>query len=329
MSRLLASFIALTALAAGAASGSAGAAPSERGAEASAEHRRIVDYWTAERRANAIPRDIVLDERGKPKPYAKPGTGTSSSSTGARWTGTGGVALTTGKVFFSVGSSNYVCSGSAVDTTHGSVVLTAGHCVHDGDGGPFVSNWAFYPGYSNGEHPTLKAWTATDLFTTVLWAGSANGFNDDAGFAVVYRENAGTLEQALTALGAPIPTFRADQTWGSSYHAFGYPAAKRYSGAYLYYCAGSVQHKYDGGDTLALPCSMTGGSSGGPWMRQYSTSTTPVVNSLNSYGYNGLTMMFGPVFGAGEQKAYDAAAVDGDCEPLSEAVPCKDYTDNP
>ena len=47
-----------------------------------------------------------------------------------------------------------------------------------------------------------------------------------------------------------------------------------------------------------MACNMTGGSSGGPWIAD---STNPgtiegKVASLNSYGYSGLTVMFGPKF---------------------------------
>jgi hypothetical protein len=40
------------------------AAPAARPAGVSAEHARVVDHWTPERRAAAIPRDLVIDERG-------------------------------------------------------------------------------------------------------------------------------------------------------------------------------------------------------------------------------------------------------------------------
>ena len=50
-----------------------------------------------------------------------------------------------GKVFFSDGASNYVCSGTALSSGNQSVVWTAGHCVNEGPGG-FYTNWAFVPG---------------------------------------------------------------------------------------------------------------------------------------------------------------------------------------
>jgi hypothetical protein len=54
-----------------------------------------------------------------------------------------------GKVFFSDGSANYVCSGTALTSGNESVVWTAGHCVNEGPGG-FYTNWAFVPAYKDG-----------------------------------------------------------------------------------------------------------------------------------------------------------------------------------
>src|SRR5262245_15288965 len=120
--------LATTINAGGAALAAPGAAP--LGAPG-AEHRRIVEFWTHERRATAIPRDL-----SRPAPNARPGGGGGGGAgtvTGATWTGGGSVAVTTGKVFFTLGSSRYTCSASAVQGGGGALVLTAGHCVHDGN----------------------------------------------------------------------------------------------------------------------------------------------------------------------------------------------------
>ena len=47
-----------------------------------------------------------------------------------------------------------------------------------------------------------------------------------------------------------------------------------------------------------MACNMTGGSSGGPWLADTTNpgTTEGRVASLNSYGYSGLTYMFGPKF---------------------------------
>ena len=94
-------------------------------------------YWTAERMRDAVP-----VEKAKRQERAKPGGGTTSSwSTVAvtNWT-TDPSLLAHGKVFFSDGAYNYVCSGTLVQDTTGSIVWTAGHCVHPGGAGAYYTN---------------------------------------------------------------------------------------------------------------------------------------------------------------------------------------------
>ena len=64
-----------------------------------------------------------------------------------------------------------------------------------------------------------------------------------------------------------------------------------------------------GGTTWSLPCDMTGGSSGCPWVQAQNLSTyvSAVVGSLNSYGYTGVTYMYGPTFNAETEDAFDSA----------------------
>ena len=280
------------------------------GSSAADEHRRIVEYWTPAREASAVPRDVSPNPRGKP---GGGGGGGGGSVLGASWTASGSVAKTTGKVFFTLNGVNYVCSGSAVAGAP-SLVLTAGHCVHHGGGGAFATNWKFVPGYDNGVKP-YGDWTATALFTTAMWAGQEDGFDDDAGFAIVTNNTTQSLSDKLTTStgSAVIPTIDFDGANTTfTYSAFGYPAAQKYKGQKLIYCQGKARYAYDDHDTYALPCDMTGGSSGGPWIVGPNT-TGATIRSLNSYGYASVSAtMFGPVFGGGEEAAYNDA-IDG-CE---------------
>lgn len=255
------------------------------------DHQSVIDYWTKARLDSSIP-------KGK----ASPG-----GNTGGTWTQGGDVSKTTGKVFFTENGVNYVCSGSAVQSTHENLVLSAGHCVHEGYGGGFVTNWIFYPGWNNGPS-SLGAWTATQLYTTPGWATSTD-FDDDAGFAVV-TGNSGTLEDTVGS-GVPSISFDGPSTL-DTYSAFGYPASGKYKGQKLIYCEGKVKVAYDGNQTLALPCNMTGGSSGGPWLVNY-PSGARVIESLTSYGYASVrNTLFGPIFGVSEQGTYNNARI-GNC----------------
>lgn len=326
MRRCLLAVVVVASLALALAAPAGAKSESRESAEAlarAAEHQRIVDYWTAERRANATPREILLPPSRRPQPAAKPGTnakpgggggGTSSpsaNSTGAAWSFGGDVAKTTGKVFFTLGGSNYVCSGSAVQSPAGTdVVSTAGHCVHEGDGSGaagYATNFAFYPGWT-GSTSTAPKYTGVELVATANWQanGAAHGaYPDDAAFVRV----TGTASFEDT-LGAPAPAVSFTRTTSGQMYAFGYPAAQKYKGNTLTYCSGQVAHGYyDGDDTISMPCDMTGGSSGGPWFKDWnSTTKSGVQTSVNSYGYSGITRMWGPVFDTQESDAYTAAS---------------------
>lgn len=230
--------------------------------------------------------------------------------TGATWNDAGTqVAKTTGKVFFKFGEAGYVCSASAVAGQE-NLVLTAGHCVWD-DVAEFATSWMFVPGY-NGEAP-YGEWTATSLFTTSAWAAPAgDAWPDDAGVAVVSDGSDATLSDELGTLPAVASDAGQDSLTGETYSAFGYPAAQKYKGGTLTYCQGPVEAGYDGEDTLSMACDMTGGSSGGPWFG--GPDGTGDIVSVNSYGYRGLTRMFGPTFDSSQEGALYAAADDGTCE---------------
>jgi hypothetical protein len=56
-----------------------------------------------------------------------------------------------------------------------------------------------------------------------------------------------------------------------------------------------------------LPCDMTGGSSGGPWLQLYNTdSGTGYVTSVNSFIIGGREAMHGPNFGNDAQSLWDS-----------------------
>jgi len=150
-----------------------------------ANKARVVAFWTAERRAAAIPRDLVVDPRGlgylrrpdgtlvpyghrveaedgprvmTPLPFGKPtggggggggtGGGGTKMVTNAAWSAGGAVQKAAGRLLFEMGESYYVCSGTVAtdDGTSGrSIILTAAHCVYDDTGNAFASNVLFIP----------------------------------------------------------------------------------------------------------------------------------------------------------------------------------------
>lgn len=310
---------------------SASAAPPDHarssGSTTAAERDATRAYWTAERRANAIPGELRIADRRAPgdrrvetgppttvapaaKPTDKPGKpggggdGTTAV-TGATWTLGGAVADTTGKVFFTLDGTNYVCSGSVVTSAVESLVLTAGHCLNEGPG-EFATRFAFVPAYAgNGGTQTgpYGVWASVSLHTTSQWSG-AGDFNYDVGFAVVETRNGVTLED--TVLAAQGIAF--NQPRDISVHAFGYPAASPYDGTTLTYCSGTTSPDPYGYSTQGLVCDMTGGSSGGPWYQSFNEGTgVGTAYSVNSYRYTRgkhSNKMFGPYFGTVVQSLY-------------------------
>ena len=311
------------------------AAPPSAAAAARAEHQRVVGYWTAERVASAKPRDFVRsgtdfvpasqpDARGKPAGKGKPGGG--SSVTGATWTKDGVVVERVGKVYFSMGESNWQCSGAvAQDGRSGySLVLTAAHCAYDEVAETFASNWIFIPAW--GESPTgfqgvdcsryggtkHGCWTASALVVHEGYA-TAGGFNTQAtvhdfAFAVVGPGGKSNTQLDVTVGGYPI-SFAAPSTgWRAA--AFGFPAAGKYKGNTLTYCAGAtITDAWNDDLTWGVGCNMTGGSSGGPWLRDFNETNGSggTLSSLNSYGYSGVKNIYGPKFNSDTQAVYNSA----------------------
>jgi hypothetical protein len=252
-----------------------------------AEQRRVVSYWTPARMKAAVPWGSERELKGKP------GGGGSGSGSAVKET----PQPTYGKVFFTEGRTNYVCSGTATASGNGDVVTTAGHCVNAGPGA-YVTNFAFVPAYDNGAAP-YGTWTAQTLLTTDAWKNSGD-FNFDVGFAVM-NENASNQSLTQVVPGSPIAFNLAR---GLSYKAYGYPAASPFNGQSLYSCSGTVVQDTVGGSTdQGLACTMTGGSSGGGWI------TGGSLNSVTSFGYTSVkNVLWGPYFGTVIQSVYNAAA---------------------
>lgn len=301
------------------------ASAGDREARARAEHARIVAYWTPARVASAIPRDFIRQPDGTFSPKAKPGSpgkpgggggGDGGVVKGASWTGGGAIHDRSGKVLFTMGNSQYVCSASAVTDgrTDYSLVLTAAHCAYDEVAEEFAANWMYIPDFDASPTFTCAStkygcWTATGLVVHNGYA-TAGGFNTQAtvhDFAIAIMGPGGKNNTQLDALGS-YPIDYPAITTGQSVHAFGYPAAGKYKGRDLIYCAGpTFNDPYNGNATWGIACNMTGGSSGGPWLANFTQAGGGTLTSLNSYGYSGLSNMYGPKFNTKTQAVWTLA----------------------
>jgi hypothetical protein len=247
----------------------------------------VVRYWTADRMRDAIPLDAVRGADRKRRkgsfPFASYEPATYNPAHG--------------KVFFSDGPVNYMCSGTALTSGNQSVVWTAGHCVNQGPGA-FYTNWAFVPGYKDGTRP-YGTWTARTLLTTAEWRQSGD-FGYDFGAAVVSTNAGATLTATVGSRDAGF-----DQTAEQHYLLHGYPVGPPFSGGKLFICESDLGLRDTSTNpaTMGIGCDMTGGSSGGGWV------VGNTVLSVISYGYTYQPdVLYGPYQGAVAQQLYASAA---------------------
>jgi V8-like Glu-specific endopeptidase len=229
----------------------------------------------------------------------------AASTAVARWSGGGAVADTTGKVFFSMGGDDYVCSGSTVASTNSDVVLTAAHCVKNGSG-TWAANWTFVPGYSDGDAP-YGSYTARQFYVSSAW--SAKGDNDyDVAFVTVNQASlSGDAVPVGEEVGGQGIRFGVQPRVTT---VFGYPSDPPYTGQQLFYCSGATTpDPYHATSDVGVHCGMTAGSSGGPWLDGFDWATgTGTITSVSSFKYsNNNQILYGPRLGSAAQSLYQAA----------------------
>lgn len=211
---------------------------------------------------------------------------------------------TVGKVFFTDPKTgiNYVCSGSAVNSNNKSVVDTAGHCVIAGSSGnDWYTNWMFCPQYYYGSSP-FGCWSARQLWASTTWVNSGS-FEDDFGDAVVYANGYGNVVNVVGGAGWAY-NYPASQ----NFSAFGYPQAPPFDGNTMQSCTGTgASYGWDDGSVVAIPCNMTGGSSGGPWFISIS-GTFGYANGHNDFIVdNPPTHMYSPYYDGDWYSVFNAA----------------------
>ncbi|WP_181449127.1 trypsin-like serine peptidase [Nonomuraea aridisoli] len=295
-----------------------------------ADQRRVLDYWTPERMAKALPiglLDVVTGERGLTGQVARllpdlsggrsdlavprelmgsnrlTGARPDTSTAGSRWMTGGLVSRTTGRVFLTVSGADFVCSASTIKSANRDVVVTAGHCVKDG-AGAWAANWTFVPGYGTaGTHPFGK-YTARRMFVASPWSRSGDD-NYDVGMVVLNTSRGRHVADVVGAQDIAFNGSRGGQVFG-----FGYPADPPYDGTRLVYCAGRLRadpHRQT--RDQGLGCAMTAGSSGGPWMTRFDPATgRGTITSVSSFKYSDdRRTMYGPYFGDAVKTLYNTA----------------------
>lgn len=279
------------------------------------------EYWTPQRMRTAIP----LDATGKRTPGAAPSTsavaGPARSVAPAAPTTAGVLAqrkaagspvgkgdvsaavaatATVGKVFFrnATDGLNYVCSAGTVNSNSKRLISTAGHCVHGGSGGTWHQNWTFVPYYNYGNRP-YGTWSANWLVSFNGWINNSN-FDYDVGFVKAFDLNGQQIVNAVGGNG-----IQTGQATSRPMTILGYPSESPYPGDWQYYCTGTTSAS---GSRISMPCPLTRGVSGGPWLYAYSDSTgLGYINGTCSTTNSGRTTLWSPYFSSSVWDLYNYA----------------------
>ena len=242
-----------------------------------------------------------------------PQVATAAGPTALRLVHGGPVAAAVGKVFFTVDSKDYVCSGALVAGSRAPVVLTAAHCVRNARG-QWATNWKFVPGYDDGAEP-YGQYAARRFFVSPRWTGTATGSERyDVAFVQVTPVRTDRPGAARAPAGLPI-RFAATQTAvapGQDY-VFGYPAMPPFTGLHADYCAGQATASAARPGSVAMECLMTAGDSGGPWLTGFSPQAgTGTVTAVTAFKLSGnLRTLYGTVLGPAARALYLSASGHG------------------
>ncbi|SDW62608.1 trypsin-like serine peptidase [Thiocapsa roseopersicina] len=185
-----------------------------------------------------------------------------------------------GKLFFSIGSSNYVCSASVIGSN---VIATAGHCISTGDGA-WATNFRFCPGYSqSGPMSGTGCWGVRGGATSEAYFLSADV---DYDFACLVTNPTG--DQFNGPIGARTGWAGTAYNFSSSQPVvqFGYPQGAPFDGKTIQQVASTEWYEVDMGSggqkSKYIGSDLTGGSSGGGWFLSWRHPSTEYPDTDNS-----------------------------------------------
>jgi V8-like Glu-specific endopeptidase len=215
-------------------------------------------------------------ERGTaptPPRVTKPAGSTPPSASTARPASLAALAAgvspskTVGKVFFHnpASGTDQECSGSALSSRGGRLVITAGHCVYADN--VVMQNWVFVPMYDNGKAPYGKFPAAT-YRTFDTWRTNTDRERDVAMVTTTTNESGQLLVPTVGGNGLAW-----NQSFSISATILGYPGAAPYDGTTQESCQGTSRQDDNPGEVIEMQCPLNGGSSGGPWLSGYDNAT--------------------------------------------------------
>lgn len=244
--------------------------------------------WTLERMARATPVDEVTTIVGdatsvdaqlltSPEPFALPVEGDATDDFDNPRINATALPATVGKIFFvNTEGEDKFCSGATVNSSTKNLVYTAAHCVYNAraENGPLGphTNIRFVPAYKDDVLP-FGAWQADAYalderyYTTPFLLPN---IEYDAAFLIMKQSGGENLVDVVGGNGLATGNSRTEFT-----RAWGYPVDPPYDVSSLVKKPALCSINSQPSDApvagwMALTCAMTGGASGGPWLRSMS-----------------------------------------------------------
>jgi V8-like Glu-specific endopeptidase len=170
---------------------------------------------------------------------------------------------TIGKWFFTKpGVGNFVCSASVIRHR---IVVTAGHCLHQGSGGSagFFTNFMFVPSYRNGAAP-FGSWTRRQCAVTATWATGGGTVPNaaDYGMCDMNDRSGNRIGNVTGFLGWLTLNLARNHA-----HIFGYPCNLDSCQYMNQTTAGNGPA--NGNNTIIYGSNQRGGVSGGPYIQNF------------------------------------------------------------
>lgn len=172
-----------------------------------------------------------------------------------------------GKFFFTnTDGKDRVCTASVIAHPKRNVIITAGHCVYSVGKG-WHTNLAFAPGYHDGVHPEFGLWHYQSARAFERYQDEGRISHDQAMVGLAPRDSDGAHIQDVVGANELQWDQGADH---DSVRVWGYPVLGDFQGATTAQrCDGATHDRSIFDDDAVVSCPMTGGASGGPWLRGY------------------------------------------------------------
>ncbi len=181
-----------------------------------------------------------------------------------------------GKLYFKTAAGSFICSGSVIAPR---LLLTAGHCVHDGSNG-FHSGFVFVPALYQKNAP-LGLWKYAWAITTAEWSASKGEVPNGADFEIIELRDQ-EFEGKTKRIG-DVTGWLGIQFHGVNDHMklLGYPA--NFDQGLEMHQVNSQYFKADSEGSFINGSDMSGGSSGGPWVVNFGIiSAGQSIEGLNT-----------------------------------------------